>query len=296
MRNKIIIKIIAFTMSIVLSLLFLSRIYNKKELKKFNNIPNKIKIANLGSSHGQFSFLYEGELEKEAFNFGLPAQPLYYDYKFLERYRDKFEVNSVLIIPISIFSFYQGNELIKYNERYSKILKYKDIQNIEFIEYFLSRYFSILLGENRFYNLINIKLKKNDIKELSNLEKIEFAKNTFKNHMAYNENSYLDIQNLKEILKICIKNNIKPILVTTPVSHALNELVTEEIYNQRIKIHINQVLDELDIHVEYLDYSRDKRFSKNLNYFIDADHLNKNGARKFTNIFLDDINYKREKK
>lgn len=37
--------------------------------------------------------------------------------------------------------------------------------------------------------------------------------------------------------------------------------------------------------VEYRDFSRDERF-KNHELFRDADHLNDNGARAFTNIII----------
>jgi len=40
------------------------------------------------------------------------------------------------------------------------------------------------------------------------------------------------------------------------------------------------------------DYSKDTRFLNNDAYFLNADHLNKEGARYFTEIFLDDLKKK----
>ncbi|MGL5933471.1 MAG: hypothetical protein ACRCY7_11405 [Cetobacterium sp.] len=293
MRNKIIIKIIAFTMSIVLSLLFLSRVYNKKELKKFNNIPKKIKIANLGSSHGQFSFLYEGELEKEAFNFGLPSQPFYYDYKFLERYKNRFQKDSIVVIPITIFSFYQGNNLEKYNERYSKYFSYKELYKVGFSEYFLSRYFGILTGEDRFFWSVYNKIKyfskeESGVSSKANIKNVQLTVNM---HLNHSENPEVDREYLKQILNFCKENNLKAILVRTPVTYAYNNILTRNIEEERINNHLKIVFDSLDFKVKYLDYSKDIRISNNLEYFYDADHLNSTGARKFTNIFLQDIDF-----
>ncbi|MGL5150613.1 MAG: hypothetical protein ACRC7N_08605 [Clostridium sp.] len=293
MRNKIIIKIIAFTMSIVLSLLFLSRVYNKKEFKKFNNIPNKIKIANLGSSHGQFSFLYEGELEKEAFNFGLPAQPFYYDYKFLEKYQSRFQKNSIVVIPITIFSFYQGNNLEKYNERYSKYFSYKELYKVGFSEYFLSRYFGILTGEDRFFWSVYNKIKcfskeESGVSSKANIKNVQL---TVHMHLNHSENPETDRDYLKQILMFCKKNAFTPVLVRTPVTYAYNSFLNKDVEEKRLEDNLKIVLDSLDFKVKYLDYSKDIRFSNNLEYFYDADHLNSTGARKFTNIFLQDIGY-----
>lgn len=80
-----------------------------------------------------------------------------------------------------------------------------------------------------------------------------------------------------QILKFCNENKIKPILVTTPVTYAYNELVTKDIYGERIYKHIDDVLSKIDFPVQYLDY------------FFDADHLTPTGAEKFTNILLKDI-------
>lgn len=55
---------------------------------------------------------------------------------------------------------------------------------------------------------------------------------------------------------------------------------------------IEKIVDKTGI--EYYDYSFDERFSNNLDYFMDVDHLNKKGAKKFTKIVLQRLNKRRD--
>ncbi|MGL5934399.1 MAG: hypothetical protein ACRCZI_02130 [Cetobacterium sp.] len=101
----------------------------------------------------------------------------------------------------------------------------------------------------------------------------------------------LDIEreNLISILNFCKENKIKPILITTPVSYAYNEIVTKDIYKEKIYNHLDYVLSKIDFEVQYLDYSREERISNNLDYFHDSDHLNESGAREFMKIVLENV-------
>ena len=44
-----------------------------------------------------------------------------------------------------------------------------------------------------------------------------------------------------------------------------------------------------DTGVEYYDYSHDDRFMDDMNLFADSNHLSREGARKFTNIVMEEI-------
>lgn len=39
----------------------------------------------------------------------------------------------------------------------------------------------------------------------------------------------------------------------------------------------------------YCDYAFDERFMNNYKWFMNADHLNKEGARQFVNILMDEV-------
>jgi len=50
---------------------------------------------------------------------------------------------------------------------------------------------------------------------------------------------------------------------------------------------INRISSDTD--VSYYDYSHDKRFSENLTYFSDSDHLNTEGAKYFMEIIANEV-------
>ncbi len=52
---------------------------------------------------------------------------------------------------------------------------------------------------------------------------------------------------------------------------------------------VNQVVD--DTGVAYYDYAFDERFSSNYSWFMNSDHLNKEGAKQFVNILMKEIIY-----
>ena len=80
---------------------------NIDEMRRFSNVPNKIMVANIGSSHGECDFVYD-DLEKQGitgFNFGIQAQTIEYDEKVFDNFVGKMAKNSYLIIPISYMTF-----------------------------------------------------------------------------------------------------------------------------------------------------------------------------------------------
>lgn len=64
---------------------------------------------------------------------------------------------------------------------------------------------------------------------------------------------------------------------------------TDEEFFNRFYSTIDQVVK--DTGVEYYDYAFDERFANEYSLFMNIDHLNKEGARNFTNILMDEIVY-----
>lgn len=76
-----------------------------------------------------------------------------------------------------------------------------------------------------------------------------------------------------------------------PFLHEYTEAVdkcAEDFYDHFYSI-IGQIV--WDTGVEYYDYAFDERFVNEYSWFWDADHLNSEGARNFTNILMDEIVY-----
>ncbi|MBQ7666042.1 MAG: hypothetical protein IJS42_04940, partial [Synergistaceae bacterium] len=127
--------------AIILSLSWLYTPFLLKDLctENFRDMPERIQICNLGSSHGECSFYYDGVSNKfSCFNFGLSAQTLMYDYRILQHYVNHINEGGIVFIVISYFSFFGGPEteaenFIAWNNRYYTILPSRLIKNYDFI-------------------------------------------------------------------------------------------------------------------------------------------------------------------
>lgn len=269
------------------------------KFKKYSSFSeNSVKIVNVGSSHGKFGLYYLDD--KEKMNLARNSQSFYYDLQLLKKYTNKIRQNAIIIIPISIFSFYNHNDE-NLNERYIQLLKKKAILNIDYKKYFLIKNFSILYPVT---NILKIKEKiKNQNKEhqikypddLDINSKIKESQETILRHLGISEIKY-SIKNSEDdfinLINYIQERNWHFVLITTPYSYLYNDNIKkyqENAFKERIYNNIKIIEVKLNQKFIYLDYSHDKRFTNNLEYFFDDDHLNEKGAKYFTNILLEDI-------
>lgn len=269
-----------------------------------NNIKN-LKIINIGSSHTTLGIKYPTEIKDIAYNMGLTSQRFYYDFEILKKYYNRLDKGSIVIIPISIFSFYTGYDVKDISKNYIQILEQKKLIGMSKIEYFLGKYFSITQPIERINKIIkylyislkNKKIEKIYIKYPSDLSKEEKEKKAILvslGHLGINDKRFINdksigILQLKNILKFCEEKGFKPILITTPFTYYYNDQIGEKNYQERIYDNIKEIEKQMNKKYLYLDYSHDKRFENNLEYFLDGDHLNQKGAEYFTEILLNDI-------
>ena len=102
---------------------------------KFQEVPDKIQICNLGSSHGLYGFCYDDTSMDSGFNFSLVGQTLEYDNRILTYYKDRINEEAKVIIPISYFSFFGEGEQNTEAFR-SKNLRYYKFLPKEYIRYY----------------------------------------------------------------------------------------------------------------------------------------------------------------
>lgn len=287
----------------IFGLSYINRNY-VNENNKFLRVPNNLKLINLGSSHGLYGIKYPPEIN--AFNFSVSSQPFYYDLKILKKNISKIQENGVVLIPISIFSFYQGNKIEELNDNYYTFLDANEVYLGDSRKSFTIKYFSLFYNSKEIipvakYLLTSLKnktFKPQPLKWPRNLslnEKINEAEKTTKRHLGIDDLNCsqppdISFGYLSNILEFCLKNNLKPVLITTPQSYLYNERITKINYEKRIYSHIKK-LNEI-FKFDYLDYSHDNRFINNLNLFSDDDHLNEKGAEIFTEILLNDLKLK----
>ncbi|MEH1739350.1 hypothetical protein V6948_04030 [Fusobacterium varium] len=269
------------------------------ELKKRNI---KLKIINLGSSHTSYGIKYPSELE--AWNLALPAQLYFSDYQILKQYLNKLNKKCIVIIPVSLFSF--SNNIKDYPiDRYIYILNRKNFtemskKNLNNIEYFLKRNVPILFQGQRIISIIKYiykSIKKGKFEKqfveyprtltkLENKEKTEFSINAMLN--GY-DNSNSEVRTLIKILEYIESKEYIPVLITTPYTYFYNEKIGKNTFQRNIYDNIEYINKNFNKNFLYLDYSHDKRFENNFEYFRDSNHLNEKGAEYFTEILLEDL-------
>lgn len=298
--------------NIILSIFLISSLYglswfyinyvNDRTVKfmEYNKLPdNSVDIVSLGSSHGKFGL---NLWEKNQMNLGLESQDFYYSFEMLKKYEKKIKKGSLIIIPISIFSFYEENEDRIY-KNYINLLEKKNIKkDLKSSEYFLTKKISIIYPPARLMETIKYffreHFKKNYITYEKNLrgekltkEAIGTAKGHVKSSMlGYEVNG---INSLNGILNYSKLKNYKIIFIITPYWHEYTdelEKIESNIFKNRIYKNLKEVKKFQGKEYIFLDYSHDKRFKNNVEYFMDDDHLNEKGAEYFTKILLNDIN------
>lgn len=277
---------------------------NNNELLKFekylNLEKNTVKIINLGSSHGKYG-IYFPLSDKKKMNLALDGQSFYYDLQLLKKYENKIEEEAVIVVPISMFSFY-SHFIEDINQKYVQLLEKEKIQGLDSKTYFLTKNFSILYPPSNIGEIIKNLRDSSDLasgirypKNLKLEEKEKESISTVQTHLGISKKAY-STKNAEEdfinLINYIESKNWNYVLITTPFSYLYNENIEKYqkgAFKERIYDNIKEVEKKLGIKFVYLDYSHDSRFENNLEYFSDDDHLNEKGAKYFTEILLDDL-------
>lgn len=297
--QKFIIKIgVVFAFLVCINILYMNTNYWKTEnhVYKFKSIPSKIDIGIIGSSHAQVGGNFALYPNIRAFNFALSQQSFSYDYHILLHYVHHFNKHSVLFIPVSYFSFKQSQKSIdEIKNRYYRILPVKLIYNANYIEKFKYGMFPIFSAGTKLKHIIfdspkdeidifNTPNMKKDVDGFLLPSRAQWKIDTWKNDVMTIDTAQID-QNtayLKNIITLCKRHDITPILITFPVTTALYNLYPQnEIKEFYDTIH---TISE-NTGVPYIDFSNDERFRSSV-LFFDSDHLNYAGSEIITKILL----------
>ena len=277
---------------------------------KFSNIPDTLDVCNFGSSHGLFGFNYEDVQYKgyACFNFGLVSQYISYDYRLIQHYGNHIGEGTIVFIPVSYFSLFgkieeDHDDFESKNKRYYSILSPQLIKNYDIKTNIYVNYLPVLGVDTS--TLIKTLIGKGPVAEdndskwirvASDIDVLEDAKIACRRHMEKfmlddNGNRILnqhEIAALYELIKYCKDKGAEPILVTTPYLSEYTEEIKNyapDFYDEFYSV-INLVTESSG--VDFYDYAFDERFSNSYNLFFNSDHLNKEGARLFTNILMDE--------
>ena len=271
------------------------------DLLKFTTLGNQVthvQIANIGSSHGAYDFVYDDLTARgySCFNYGNTSQTFNYDYAILQEYGDYMDAGAVLFIPVSYFSF--NNEVVNETEAQALSVKYyhclspANMPDYDlFTDIVTTRLPILSAGEDLLELLPDWKLSIIALAADDNIDAQEFAnraQSRYERHFNNKESYFLPerVSELYDIIDYCKERDITPVLITTPFSKYYRDLVSEDFLDEFSSV-VNEIATQTG--TAYYDYSYDDRFRGNLEYFSDSDHLNEEGAAYFMQILEEEI-------
>lgn len=277
------------------------------ETYKLRNYPENITLLNLGNSHEMGGLRYKKYYRGVSNNFATSSQPFYYSYQVLKSAEKSISDGAVVLVPISYFDwYYNWRELFSniktYNNRYYSFLAPWQIHDYEFDTHVECGICPLLTAkENIQYIFSDMAVP--DIESVNNEELmgrgIEYANSVVEYKYNSLMNDVMELgdkkekiykENKKDLIKLleyCYEKGYRPVLLCTPVTFMLNERFSDEFLADFDRK--NQEICELYPNLLFLDYSKEKEFTENLQYFRDSDHMNSLGGDMYTKRVLADL-------
>lgn len=274
---------------------------------KFNEVPENIEICNFGSSHGLCGFNYEDVSERySTFNFALLSQYLSYDYRIFENYKSHISEGAVVFIPISYFSLLGKDEtdvsdFTSKNRRYYSFLPAYLIKEYDMETDVFMRFLPVMtVDPGTLFKALRGKTKQdyNDTEWQKTAISMDVAENAHAAYMRHVGYQYVDggsllvneneIKALYDLINGCREIGAVPVLLTVPYTREYtDEMKNAEGFYEWFYSFMDKVTE--DTGTEFYDYAFDERFSDKHEWFMNADHLNKEGAGNFTDILIDEV-------
>ncbi|KZZ82544.1 hypothetical protein AS29_020610 [Bacillus sp. SJS] len=255
----------------------------------FKKHPYPVDIINLGASHSMYGYYFK-PTGLSHLDLALPSQTIQYDFKLLKEYGKYLKPGGVVLVSISQITF--ANSEAKNIGNYYKVLDRNEIEPFNLIDYYSYLY---LPGTNSgsFNSAVAGKLKKvkwNSHQPWANNGKNYSGRKLKKIEEQYreaveNNNIERNVNQLREIVDFCSGKGYQVVLTMEPVHRSYLGYFNEKVMSRLVFQH----LEALNLDVPLLNYMSDGRFVDKKEYFIDPDHLNSEGRRKFSWIVYEDL-------
>lgn len=268
---------------------------------------DSIQLIILGNSHATYGVDPAG-FSVPAFNLANVSQSIYFDKRITLSLLDNMTELKYVLISVDYHSLYFSSQKVRDDWSYfGNGIKYKDksyfAQNLSPSLFGYTPKIAISLLKKRAKNLIRHKGKaltfdvetginkkgkfshgfisfENEHKpEKFTTEKMENRSSNFTNMMQTSKEKEEVIQDLTEFIKELQKRGIEPILFATPTYGEYNKLLDKELLEINSK-DIETLCSKYGL--KYLNHMTSVEFK--LNDFFNPDHLNKQGALKFSEI------------
>lgn len=271
--------------------------------QKFYEVPDKIDIASFGNSHAQQGFDWSSYSDFSGMNMALGSQTLMYDNAIFDYYYDYFENGSTIVIELSYRTLYEQE--LSAQEGGSKITRYyqfldqEHIYNSDTYMYYKYKYCPFFFSNTGTkvsglkaivddipYTMDTYPDKVTDLSEKERIELGETRSNVF--HKQIGEQKLgLQFDALKSIIDKCKKKDMNVILITMPTLPYFYNRFSDEFFQQFYQ-DVDNIVALYD-KCYYIDYTGDSRFMNQYELYEDSDHLNSDGAKYFTDQFVNDI-------
>lgn len=274
------------------------------DTNRFQNVPDGIQVCNIGASYSRFGFNYEDYNDLVTFNFGLISQSSEYDYRVLNYYKDKLADGCIVFIVVSNLVLVGPDEVSEpffksKNQRYYTFLpkdlikEYSDKERLQvkYLPSVLSGGFQdIIFGEKDTYNWIHRSVEGQSLRGISDkIIKSNWTDKSIKDDSGHVIPLEEDVEAIYKIIELCEEVGAIPILITTPFPKEFNDSISVNASEENNIFY--KVIEEIvnNTNVDFYDYSYDSRFINDYSLFFDEAHLNKEGARVFTDIVMNEI-------
>ncbi|MBA7546370.1 hypothetical protein ES705_38760 [subsurface metagenome] len=275
-------------------------IYNKRVEKLI--LDRNISTLICGASHLMCSL--DDKIIPNSTNTCLPAESYYYTYYKLKKILLNDNNLKYILLGLSFSSFRENFDshiygigmtsymypkyfLILENREKLSLLKKNPIGLLKSIPYIYKKAFIAFFKSNKYTNYPfwgsfsdneNTNLSDKNIKAAINLHYYDTDSDLLQNFFC------LQLEYLMKIIDLCTKKNIRLYLINAPVSNEYFYKIPEKFVN-----HYYNIIKKLksNRNVKILDYHN---YQLPKNCFGDADHLNSNGAKIFSEKIISEIN------
>lgn len=260
-----------------------------------NSIIPEVKLDNCktliaGDSHMKRAL--DPSFFDSAINISQNAEPYFITYWKLKKLLTINNTVNTLLLGfsfhnISAFNDRKLNDQRWSHEMFKRIYPIEELNTLKDIEIDWPGYYTILIKKMCFYP---IKKHGNYIGEYNNSYKINVSDYNIRinTHYYYNNRnvgiSEVAIDFLKSIITLCKKNQIKIVLIATPLHEKYFKRIPAN-FKQKF-LHLKNKLKNNDIII--LDYSN---VAFDNNAFVSSDHLNARGAQRFTKMVIDSLQH-----
>lgn len=256
----------------------------------------KIETLILGSSHS-FKGVNPAFFDRSTFNLAMVSQPLYYDYRLLEKYRRDLPHLKTIILPISYFSLYSGkfdsgeeeawrkkNYEIYYQIHDSKAITDRfEIFNTEnkiglkrILRFYFKKDFERDCDRKGWQGKDNSKVTHEDIIQSGYIAANRHSENLYSEKTRQLLKNNLDY--LNKLIVWAKEHDIRVILFLPPACPEYKDHLNPEQLKETIEY--SEAFAQKYRNCYFYNFLNDPDFQES--DFFDADHLAVNGAKKLS--------------